>query len=66
MQTQTVLAFVIAALLASAAASASSATEYRHSGCAEAANKRFPDDQVARKQFKHWCKDQWKIYKASH
>ena len=27
---------------------------------------RFPNDHAARKEFKHWCKDQWKIYKKSH
>ena len=36
------------------------------SGCSEAAKARFPDDRAARKEFKHWCKDQWKIYKKSH
>jgi hypothetical protein len=43
-----------------------SAGEYKHSGCSDAAEARFPDDHTARKQFKHWCKDQWKIYKKSH
>jgi hypothetical protein len=27
---------------------------------------KFPTDRSARKDFKHWCKDQWKMYKASH
>jgi hypothetical protein len=27
---------------------------------------KFPADPAARKEFKHWCKDQWKLYKASH
>ena len=36
------------------------------SGCSEAAKARFPYDHAARKEFKHWCKDQWKIYKKSH
>jgi len=43
-----------------------SAAAYKHSGCSDAAEARFPDDQAARKEFKHWCKDQWKIYKKSH
>ena len=42
------------------------ATEFKHSGCADAAEIKFPTDRIARKEFKHWCKDQWKIYKASH
>jgi hypothetical protein len=41
------------------------AAEYKHSGCADAAKVEFPDDHAARKDFKHWCKDQWKIYKKS-
>jgi hypothetical protein len=42
------------------------AAEYKHSGCANAAKVRFPDDPAARKDFKHWCNEQWKIYKKSH
>jgi hypothetical protein len=41
------------------------AAEFKHSGCGKAAEMKFPTDRVARKEFKHWCKDQWKIYKAS-
>jgi hypothetical protein len=41
------------------------AAEYKHSGCADAAKVEFPDDHAARNDFKHWCKDQWKIYKKS-
>ena len=37
----------------------------RDSGCSKAAKARFPYDQAARKEFKHWCKDQWKIYKVA-
>lgn len=44
----------------------SAAAYYKHSGCSDAAEARFPDDHAARKEFKHWCKDQWKIYKKSH
>ncbi len=36
------------------------------SGCADAAKARFSNDHAARKEFKHWCKNQWKIYKKSH
>jgi len=43
-----------------------SAREYKHSGCADAAKVRFPADRAARKEFKHWCKAQWKIYKETH
>jgi hypothetical protein len=42
------------------------AAEYKHSGCANAAKVRFPDDPAARKDFKRWCNEQWKIYKKSH
>jgi hypothetical protein len=53
-------------LLVGAAPQAISAAEYKHSGCADAAKAEFPDDHAARKDFKHWCKDQWKLYKKSH
>ena len=43
-----------------------SAADYKHSGCSDAAKAQFPYDPAARKDFKHWCKDQWKIYKKSH
>ena len=39
---------------------------YKHSGCGRAAKIKFPNDHDARKQFKNWCKDQWKLYKAAH
>ena len=58
------LVFATACLFGSATGLA--AAEYKHSGCAKAAKLEFPTDPVARKDFKHWCKDQWKAYKASH
>jgi hypothetical protein len=36
------------------------------SGCFKAAKAKFPADRKARKQWRHWCKGKWKIYKASH
>jgi hypothetical protein len=42
------------------------AADYKHSGCSDTAKAQFPYDHSARKDFKHWCKDQWKIYKKSH
>ena len=42
------------------------AAEFKHSGCGKAADMQFPNDRLARKDFKHWCKDQWKIYKEFH
>jgi hypothetical protein len=57
-----VFAFAITGLLAATAVPLS-AREYKHSGCADAAKMRFPEDRAARKEFKHWCKAQWKIYK---
>jgi hypothetical protein len=36
------------------------------SGCHKAAKARFPHDHKARHEFKHWCKAQWKLYKAAH
>ena len=58
------LIFAAACLLASTVPLG--AAEYKHSGCAKAAKFEFPNDRAARKEFKHWCKDQWRIYKASH
>jgi hypothetical protein len=60
-----VLISAVAALLAGAALPLS-AREYKHSGCADAAKLQFPNDRAVRKNFKHWCKDQWKIYKETH
>jgi hypothetical protein len=60
-----VLAFAVTAL-AGTAFSPLDAREFKHSGCANAAEIKFPTDRIARKEFKHWCKDKWKIYKASH
>jgi hypothetical protein len=52
--------------LTGAAVTPLNAADYKHSGCSEAARMRFPADHAARKQFKHWCKNQWKIYKKEH
>ncbi len=57
---------VLLACAVIALASPAFAREYKHSGCRDAAEMKFPTDRIARKDFKHWCKDQWKIYKASH
>ena len=43
-----------------------SAADYKHSGCSETTKARSPDDHADGKEFKHWCKDQWKIYKELH
>ncbi|HKB22322.1 MAG TPA: hypothetical protein VKC99_05990 [Methyloceanibacter sp.] len=59
------LVSIIAGLLAGTAFPLS-AREYKHSGCGKAAKAQYPDDPAARKNFKHWCKDQWKIYKETH
>ena len=36
------------------------------SGCHKAAKAKFPHDRVARRQFRHWCKGEWKVYKATN
>ena len=58
-----VLAFAVTALVG-AAISPLDAREFKHSGCAKAAEIKFPTDRIARKEFKHWCKDQWKILQS--
>ena len=61
------LASAVTGLLAGTAIPIHPNTAYAaHSGCAEAAKMKFPADPVAGKKFKHWCKGQWKLYKASH
>ena len=47
-----VLAFAVTALVG-AAISPLDAREFRHSGCAKAAEIKFPTDRIARKEFKH-------------
>ena len=44
----------------------STPAEAARSGCFKAAKAKFPADHKARKQWRHWCKGKWKIYKASH
>jgi hypothetical protein len=36
------------------------------SGCPEAAKARFPYDSRTRKEYKRYCKNQWKAYKSAH
>jgi len=36
------------------------------SGCHEAAKAKFPHNSRARRDFKRYCKNQWKAYKAAH
>ena len=36
------------------------------SGCHAAAKLKYPGDSKMRKEFRHWCKRQYKIYKAAH
>jgi hypothetical protein len=36
------------------------------SGCFKAARARFPHDYKARREFRHWRKGQWRLYKAAY
>jgi len=36
------------------------------SGCREAAKARFPYNAAARRDFRRYCKRQWRAYKAAH
>ena len=60
------LVVISAAIVMGTAFQPLGAAEFKHSGCGKAAEMQFPNDQLARKNFKHWCKDQWKIYKQTH
>jgi hypothetical protein len=36
------------------------------SGCREAAKAKFPDDLKGRRAYRHYCRSQWKAYRAAH
>ena len=59
------LAAAVTGLLASAVPIHSTPAQAAHSGCRKAAKAKFPQDRKARRQFRHWCKGQWKLYKAA-
>ena len=62
-----ILASAVTGLLAGVAIPIhSTPAEAARSGCFKAAKARFPHDYKARKAFRHWCKGQWKLYKAGH
>jgi hypothetical protein len=62
-----ILASAVTGLLSGAAIPIHPSTaQAAHSGCSKAAKVRFPVDHMARKEFMHWCKAQWKAYKAAH
>ena len=60
------LASAVTGLLTAAVSLQSTPADAAHSGCSRAAMVKYPSDLTARKEFKHWCKGQWKIYKAVH
>jgi hypothetical protein len=60
-------ASVATGLLAAAAMPVqTTSAEASRSGCREAAKARFPYHASARRDFKRYCKNQWKAYKAAH
>ena len=60
------LASAVTGLLAGAALPIhSTPAQAAHSGCRKAAKAKFPQDRKARRQWRHWCKGQWKLYKAA-
>jgi hypothetical protein len=61
------LASAVTGLLAGAAIPIQSTpADAARSGCFKAAKAKFPADHKDRKQWRHWCKGQWKVYKAAH
>jgi hypothetical protein len=61
------LASAVTGLLAGVAIpSHSTPADAARSGCHKAAKARFPHEHKARRQFRHWCKAEWKLYKAAH
>jgi hypothetical protein len=60
------LASAITGLLAAAAIPLqTTSADACHSGCREAAKTRFPHDSRTRKEFKRYCKTQYKAYKSA-
>ena len=58
---------MVTGLLAAAATPVqTTSAEASRSGCREAAKARFPYHGSARRDFKRYCKNQWKAYKAAH
>ena len=61
------LASAVTAFLAGAAVPIHSTPAHAcRSGCSKAAKARFPHDRKDRRQFRHWCRGEWKLYKAGH
>ena len=67
MWNKTFLACAVTGLLASAAIIIQpTSADASRSGCREAAKARFPDAPKTRKEFRRYCKSQWKAYKTAH
>jgi hypothetical protein len=64
---KTFLACAVTGLLASAAISIQpTPADASRSGCREAAKAKFPGDSKGRSAYRHYCRSQWKAYKAAH
>ena len=61
------LASAVAGLLAGAAIPLQTTpANASRSGCREAAKAKFPDDLKGRRAYRHYCRSQWKAYRAAH
>lgn len=58
------LASAVTGLMAAAAIPVP--TEASRSGCREAAKAKFSYDARTRGKYRHYCRQQWKVYKAAH
>jgi hypothetical protein len=62
-----VLASAVTGLLAAAAVTVpTTPADASRSGCREAATAKFPYDSRMRREYRRYCKQQWKVYKAAH
>jgi hypothetical protein len=61
------LASAVTALLASVAIPIQTTpADAGRSGCRAAAKLKYPGDSKARREFRRWCKREYKLYKAAH
>jgi hypothetical protein len=60
------LASAVAGLLGAAIPLQTNPADASRSGCREAAKAKFPDDLKERRAYRHYCRSQWKVYRAAH
>lgn len=59
------LAATVTGLVAGVAVSVQSTPAEAGSQCRKAAKEKHPGDRTARREFRKWCKTEWRAYKKS-